>query len=191
MLENCTPSFKGSLFGLDFKAMYTQIMWQENTPFESCGHTLSLLFSIKWELRIREVKIIKFYWSKNERTLYFSFQSSLETSWVEQIEVLFLGSLIRFRIIFDWLVVSFSLTFLGLGLSFFGCLDSLEFFVLKTLFKGITSVIELFLLIGIFSETSSINFSKLSTDIFMVFSLENIFETLKHPFISRIMCLEI
>ena len=55
MLEYGTPSLEGSLFGFDFKAMNTQIMWQENTPLQGSCYALSLLFGVEWELLFCQV----------------------------------------------------------------------------------------------------------------------------------------
>lgn len=159
--------------------------------FQGSCHALSLLFCVEWELLIREIQIIKFYWSENEGTLYFSFQSSLETSWDKQIEILLLECLIRFVFVFHWLVISFSLALFGLSLSLLGCLNSLQFFVLETLFKGISGIIKLLLLIVVLCETSSVELSELRADVLVILGLETVLETLENPFVSRIVGFQI
>lgn len=70
--------------------MNAQILGKKDTPFEGCCNSISLLLGIEWELLIVQIKIIKFYWTEDERTLYFRFKSSLEASWHKQIKVLLL-----------------------------------------------------------------------------------------------------
>jgi len=86
--------------------------------------------------------------------------------------------------VFHWLIIGFPLAFFGLSLCLLGSLNSLHFFVLKTLFEGIIGLIKLFLLVGVLRETSGIELSNLGADILVVLGLETILETLENPFVS-------
>ena len=93
--------------------------------------------------------------------------------------------------VFHWLVISFSLALFGLSLSLLGCLNSLQFFVLETLFKGISGIIKLLLLIVVLCETSSVELSELRADVLVILGLETVLETLENPFVSRIVGFQI